>query len=246
MGCSAPKAAPVTPPPAPLAAAAPAPASAKGLQPVLVEPAIPAEAVATEIATTVTTSQDELISFVERTIGEGTLPPVATTSLAERGAWTTRLSLHEGTWTCLARRTQADERAAVMRSSKNGFLVVPIAWMAKVVSITGAKDDDARAWYQAMSQRIATAGRATGLARFANGNAEAILLELRPLDDTDIALVVKTQFMKAGEFTADAWGPVITGAERVRTSRMNGHSGVSIVDLLRELPRAKPTGTQAI
>lgn len=209
------------------------PVRALDFDPLLVEPA--REAVDDELTTIVTTSDDELIAFVERRTSPETL--AADSPLRERrptnGVQSTRIEMHDVA--CFARRTARDARGAIVRTSSHGFLIPPTTWMAEVVRLPGTTEDDARAWYKAMSQRLATSGRATGIAQFENGNAIAILLELRRVAPGDTELVAKTQFFKAGDYTVDAWGPVVRNARSVDTRAMNNHKGVSVFDLLRSL-----------
>jgi hypothetical protein len=192
-----------------------------------------------ELTTAVTTSGDELVASIERVTSPERLTPESRTSLLgppPSDAGTTETRVRMGSWTCFARRTSKDERAMVFRTSKHGFLVVPIAWLAEVVQLPGVKQDDARAWYSEMSGQLATSGRARGLVRFDNGNAVTVSLELHDLDRADDELIAETHFVKAGEYDPKTWGAVTGGAETVKTKAMNKHRGISVFDLLRKLP----------
>jgi hypothetical protein len=191
-----------------------------------------------ELGTVVTTNGAELIASIERATSperlsdaarESFLGPMSDSRLTE-----TRVRM--GSFTCFARRTPKDLRAALLRNSKQGFVVAPIAWLAEVVQLPGVKPDDLRAWYAELSRQLATAGRASGLARFDNGNATAVALELRDLDRTDVEIVAESRFMRAGAYDPQAWGAVIGGAQNVKTKAMNEHRGVSVFDLLRKRP----------
>ncbi|MGH7330073.1 MAG: hypothetical protein ACREJX_17140, partial [Polyangiaceae bacterium] len=97
-------------------------------------------------------------------------------------------------------------------------------------------------WYIAMSQRVATAGKASGIALFPNGNAMGIEIELDHPESGFDTVAPRLKFLRAGEYNADEWGLRIAG-EAVSIGKMNGHDGISIEDLLREqltpIPRAK-------
>ncbi|MFO0734320.1 MAG: hypothetical protein U0270_00500 [Labilithrix sp.] len=238
LGCAKPVPTKSPEPAPPVVPARPLPAAARlEFEPVLVDPAVGGEAVEDELTTVVTPSDDELVTFVERVTSPEKIAPDS--PLRGRrptdGVEATRIEMRRGTFACFARRTPRDARAAVIRSSSQGQLIPPLRWMAEVVRLPGATDDEARAWYKEMSRRIATTGRATGIARFDNGNAIAILIELRGVAPGDTELVAKTQFFEANAYSAEAWGPIVRGARSVETRKMNKHRGVSVFDLLRSL-----------
>lgn len=206
------------------------------------------EEVPDEVATVVTTSGDELVTFLERATSPEPLPVGAREGLRGVGPAAGRVAetqIAMKRWRCFARRTARDARAAALRVSNEGFLVVPLTWIEAVLQLHGVKAEDARPWYAAMSRRLATTGRARGLARYGNGNASAIDLELRAVGKTDAELVAVARFMKAGEYDPRAYPSIIDGVDGVTTKTMNDHDGVSVLDLLRALPAiASPGASQ--
>ncbi len=220
--------------------------------PIPVQPAPASPVVDVELSAVVTTSDDELVAFIERAMSPQPLSSSARSDLRRpppaNGARRTKIDMPQAAWTCFAQRTTRDGRAAVIRRSTEGFLAPPIAWVAEVVELPGAKEGDARAWYLEISRRIATTGHATGLVRFGNGNATAVLFELRAIEPNDTELVATSRFFKAGEYAPEKWGPIVDGADGIKTRKMNEHQGVSVFDLLRKLPSepkpgASPTST---
>ncbi len=120
----------------------------------------------------------------------------------------------------------------VMPRTTDDRLIVPVEWLHDVVTIGLADETAAHDWYVAMSQRLATAGKASGIALFPNGNAMGINIDLIHGEGDD-ELVARVKFLRAGEYKADEWGPRIEG-ESVANSKMNGHDGIRMEDLLRQ------------
>jgi hypothetical protein len=120
----------------------------------------------------------------------------------------------------------------VMPRSSEDHVIAPVAWLHDIVTIGLADETAAHNWYVAMSQRLATAGKASGVAVFSNGNAMGINIDLVH-DAGDDELVARLKFMRAGEYKVEEWGPRIDG-ESVANSKMNGHDGITMEDLLRQ------------
>lgn len=225
-GCGAP------PPPravtaAPPARPAPAPAPA------------PEEAPDVELTTTVTTHGDDLVAFLERATDGRTLPePTRSELLArrpQRGDRVTGFRIRTGPWTCFVQRAQRDDRATVVRTSPEGFLVVPIAWISDLLALPGPSREDVVAFYGALGRQLAKTGRASGLARFDNGNATELSLRLHELGEDDVEVVAERRFLRAGEYDPNAARVSIVGVQQVQTRARNRHRGVSAHDLLRTL-----------
>lgn len=233
-------------------AAAPPPPSAPTV-PTLVVPALTPAAPEAEpivdLPTLVTTHTDDLLGFLDRATSPSGVPAMSRGELAEpRPSISDRVTgmrIRTGPWTCFVRRTKNDDRAAVMRSSPEGFLVVPLAWIAEVLVLPGAREDDLRAFYIALQRQLARTGHASGLARFDNGNAMTLSLGLRDLGPVDVELYADSRFLRAGTFDANASPLVIDGADRVQTRAKNHHRGVSVHDLLRDLRTDKSIEPQS-
>ncbi len=109
------------------------------------------------------------------------------------------------------------------------------------------RDADASAWYRAISRRVGTSGRATGIVPFENGNAIAVLIEeQKSAQDNDVVLIATTRFMKASTFDPNAWGPSLRGAENVNTHKVCPHEGISAFDVVKKLAPNSKTGPGTI
>lgn len=204
-----------------------------------------AEPEVVELPTLVTTRSGDVVEFLESTTAPTGIPESAKADLAvarpSAAGRVDAIRVRTGTFACFVRRTASDDRAAVLRTSAQGFLVVPTSWLAAVVMLPGAKADDVHAFYVAMQRELAQRGRATGLARFANGNAVEVTLSLRDLGETDAELVAERRFLRAGDYDPTRARITVEAVDGVRTIAKNRHRGVSIHDLLRDLPVASET-----
>jgi hypothetical protein len=92
---------------------------------------------------------------------------------------------------------------------------------------------------------VGTAGHATGIVVFNNGDAEAVSLTLQPVPrvSNDVQLVATTRFLYAGSYTADEWGPRLGGSAGVSERKMNDHDGISLQDLLKSARATRTPGT---
>ena len=217
-------------------------------EPVLGEPVVDGAAVDADIDSITTTSSDELVQFVEhhipaeraRSDSAVLREPIAPT----RASFTVIKFVPEKKVAFIRRKT-GESNAFFVTKSARGYVIPPIAWLRMVVDLRAVPPADSDAWYRALSQRIASSGRASGIALFANGNAMAVVIDLRTAGENgDLQLAAQTKFFKAGQFSADGWGPKISGADGVTSRKMNGHEGISAEDILRKMhaPGA-PTGT---
>ena len=190
-------------------------------------------------ASYVTRDNDGLVAFIERQVGPENLyaanRAMLLTPMRKGQATLTKISFARGNKVAFVLRRPNESRAVVVSRSEAGHLVAPVSWMSLVVDVRGPSSDDLGTWYREMARRVATAGHATGIVQFANGNAVAVMVAVLrvPGDDADAQLAAVTRFMRAGSFSAEAWGPAVGGAARVSTKKMNGHDGVSICDVLR-------------
>ncbi|MEO7112697.1 MAG: hypothetical protein ABI183_19785 [Polyangiaceae bacterium] len=136
--------------------------------------------------------------------------------------------------------------ALVVRKNKT-FVIPPVEWMRAVLWFKDLDAATTRPFYVQMSMRLGTAGHASGIALFPNGNALGIVMEEQPSADGDVAVVVHTQFFKAGAFDANAWGPTLSTAHDVTNENGNGHNGLNARDLLRRFtsPNAPASSSPA-
>jgi hypothetical protein len=201
----------------------------------------------------VTTDGDALVGYIEQQVGRENLRDADRTMLRTRvpsgRTALSKLWFAHANKVVFVLRSPNEARAVVLPRSEAGHLVPPVSWMSLVLNVAGPPSDELGRWYREMARRIATAGRATGIVQFPNGNAMAVIVGVQPVpgDDADAQLVSVTRFMRAGSFAADAWGPAVSGAKDVTTKKMNGHDGVSIRDLLRSggTSAPPPTAVQA-
>lgn len=210
-----------------------------------VPPPAPAP-IPTALEMTAAPNRDELTAYVARVIGQPVPSSFAPGGFLERNEQrVSHFHSADGTWECVSRQTPDDQRVAVFHTSPRGFLLVPTAWLAKVISLPGTDAGDRDEWFRAMSRQLAATGQANGLARFFNGNAMAVHFELATVDDVDTELVASSRFMKAGQYYANTFGPAISGAQSMQTRNNRPHRGISVVDLLRELGPS-PSGAKPI
>jgi hypothetical protein len=139
------------------------------------------------------------------------------------------------------------KNAALVIRKKDSLLVPPVEWMRAVLWFKDVDAATARSFYVQMSVRLATSGRASGIALFGNGNALAIVMEEQRGEDNDIAIAARTQFMKAGTFDAKAWGPTVQTSQGVSNKDGVGHKGLNAKDFLKKLigssaPASSPPG----
>lgn len=216
----------------------PTPLSAN-FEPVLVRPTIAAEDVPDAPASYDAVDGDALVGFLDQQIGAKTLHDadrtMLRTPLPSGRAALSKLWFARVNRVVFVLRQHNKARAVLVPRSEDGNLVPPISWLSLVLNVTGPSSDELKAWYREMGRRIGTAGRATGIVQFTNGNAMAVIvaIEAVPGDDADAQLVAMARFMRAGSFVVDAWGPAVGGATDVGTNKMNGHDGISIRDVLR-------------
>lgn len=201
-------------------------------------------------ATTATLHADELVSFIDQSAGPDFLPPDVrrelTSGRGPKGDNAIETIVQRGEQRCFIRLTPRDGRAAVVPRSSRGFLMPSAAWMSAAVELVGGSTDGVQAFYGALGRRLGEAGRASGLARFDNGNAMVIDVELHDLEEGDVELIARSTFKRAGDYDPKAWEVTLDGATQVKTRSMNKHRGVSVFDMLRLLPPpAKPTPTSA-
>jgi hypothetical protein len=207
-------------------------------EPVLVDPTVPPEEIHDDADTFVTADGEAMVKFVAGRVGQENLGEQNRTLLRTRGprgsTALSRLWFTKVKKTAFVLRSEREARALVVDRAPNDNLVPPLPWMSLVLYVEGPSPTELGDWYRELARRVATAGRATGIVLFANGNAMAVGLEVQPVpgDDADIQIVARTRFMRAGSFTPDAWGPQIGGAGKVGTNKMNGHAGVSVRDIL--------------
>jgi hypothetical protein len=206
--------------------------------PALVQPTVAAEDVRDGPDTFSSADSNELIGFLEQQLGADNVPDATRDMLREpvpsgRTAFT-RIVPSKATRVAFVFRKTSETHALVISRTEAGNPIPPLSWVARVLSPAGAAQDDVSGWYRELSRRVATAGRATGLVQYDNGNALAVELTLEPVPDdpADIQLVARTHFLRAGSFSADAWGPVLKGATKTGTTKMNGHDGISVRDVL--------------
>jgi len=196
------------------------------------------------LASTVTTSSVDLVSFLESAARPAHIPESTRDDLMEgrplgRGH-VTAMRFRAGPWTCFVRRTQADDRATLLRTSPEGFLVVPVAWLSQVVKLRGANEDEAHTFFVEARRALARTGRSVSLARFRNGNAVEVALSLHDVGGSDVEVVAEQRFLRAGEY--DAGAPRIT-IDKLQTNARNDHRGISVQDLLRALPAPQNDAT---
>jgi hypothetical protein len=205
--------------------------------PILVDPVVPAEDVHDAADAFVAASGEELLRYVRELTGpEGAsdasrlLGPVPKGSAALSRLWFSRTKK-----VAFVLRTVGQAKAFVVNRGEGDALVPPIAWMSAALTVEGVRPNEVNAWYREMARRVATNGRATGIALAPNSNAIAIIVAVQPVpgDDADVQLVARTRFMHAGTFSAGMWGPALRGVTNVGTRKLNGHAGVSVRDILR-------------
>jgi hypothetical protein len=233
VACVAEAPAPKVPPPPPVVAVVDT-----GLQPVLVAPTVAAEDVLDD-SVFVSNNGDELVVFVEKLIAPRSLPDNARESIrvpaAHGTASDTRTDLSNN-YVVFSKRRETDCRVMVMKKSADGKVIPAVSWLAKAIDFPGASKEARVTWYREMGRRLATAGRASGIATFDNGNGMGIVLEMKPLPDSgDVEVWAQTRFFKKGEYQPAAWGPVLAGASQVTTNRVDKHQGVTAFDLLKQL-----------
>ena len=240
VGC-----APSPPPKAPIQTVA---GTQGDIEPEDVKPSLAAEDVPDDAPTFQSQSDDLLVGFVERRVGREHLDDANRSELRARAApgttTFTKLWLSHGHNVVFVLHTPTDVRATVIARTTDGGLVPSVAWVGLALKIDGAAPVDIASWYRELARRVATTGSATGIVLFTKGNATGVRLsiETTPGDEADVQLVARVRFLKDGTFNADAWGPKIQGVERLHTTVMNQHAGVSIKDLLRrgQVPAAAP------
>jgi hypothetical protein len=220
-------------------------------EPTLVIPTVPPEAIHDYADALVTTDGEALVQFVERRVGQDNVDAENREFLRTPGATGTttlkRIRFANAEKIAFVLRRGPEARALVVDRTEGDNLVVPIPWVALVLNVTGTNPDDLKTWQEEIARRVATAGRATGIVLFPNGNAMAVIVgvESVPGDDADTQLVALARFMKAGSYSPDTWGPKLNGGNDsvVSTRKMNGHAGVSARDILRTggSPATPPT-----
>ncbi|HEY2516079.1 MAG TPA: hypothetical protein VGI39_34645 [Polyangiaceae bacterium] len=235
---------PATPPRAPIETAGPL---RQDFDPISISPSIGLDEIHDDDPTIQTSNDDELLHFVERRLESDVVrggrlsahnrellltPPEPGRTVFTR-FWHGR-----GHNVVFSLRTPRDVRAIVVPRTISDRLVPSVAWMSLVFDVEGPSAADKAAWYREIARRVASGGRATGLVRFSNGNAIAVIvaLEPTPADDSDVQLVALSRPLQAGTYAGQDWGPQIVG-EGLSVKKMNGHEGVSIKDILRQMGR---------
>ncbi len=226
------------PPQTPSQVSLPDPASlSANFEPALVDPAVPAEDIHDDADVFVTTDVDALINFVEQgqeSVDEGNRSllraPVPNGIEAFTKFW-----FEKTRRVAFILRNARDARALVITRTGTDNLVPWISWISTVLQVEGSNPDELKTWYRELGRRLATAGRATAIVLFPNGNAMPVIVGVvsAPGNEADVQLVALTRFMPAGSYAADAWGPKLNGATHVTTRKMAGHAGVSVRDFLR-------------
>jgi hypothetical protein len=111
--------------------------------------------------------------------------------------------------------------------------ILPVEWLRAVISFKGVDEKTSRPWYVGMSQRLAVAGRSSGIVIFDNGTAAGVLMEARgEVGGDDLTVMAHTEFFPVGGFDVSAWGPMIKNVKGVLTKNGDGHAGVDARDLL--------------
>lgn len=137
------------------------------------------------------------------------------------------------------------KNAALVVGKKDKLIITPVEWMHAVIWFKDVDATVSRPFYVQMSTRLATAGHASGIALFANGNALGIVMDEQRGDDADIAIIAQTQFMKAGSFDAKAWGPSIKVSQGVSNKDGIGHKGLNTRDFLKKVVSSSTPGSSS-
>jgi hypothetical protein len=112
--------------------------------------------------------------------------------------------------------------------------IIPVDWLRAVIAFKDADEKLSRAWYVAMSQRLAVAGRACGILIFDNGTAAGVNIEAHGESENDLVVVARTKFFPVDGFDASAWGPSVQNVKGVVTKNGDGHLGIDSRDLLSQ------------
>jgi len=221
----------------------------KSFDPIIVEPAVPAEAISDDADVMVATTDDVIIKFTSERAGSrparGTRDALEHHPAEHGRYWFSKTTTAGDDKAVFVLRRESDTRAIIVQQ-RDELLVPPVSWIALALRVSNVAPDDVKAWQRELGRRVATKGRATGIVLFPNGNAQAVILAEEPVEDAvnDIRLAAKIRFMKAGTFAPDAWGPklVATDTTKVSTTNMNGHDGISLHEMLVKVPGpAAPT-----
>ncbi len=124
--------------------------------------------------------------------------------------------------------------AGLALSMSESRQIIPVDWLRAVVAFKVADEKLSRAWYVAMSQRLAVAGRACGILIFDNGTAAGVNIEAHGESENDLVVVARTKFFPVGGFDASVWGPSVQNVKGVVTKNGDGHLGIDSRDLLSQ------------
>ncbi len=206
--------------------------------PISVQPTVTADRVPETFDYFFGTDPESFIAAANERLSPTKLPAPAHAAIhtqAERGY---RMLLRFQGWSVgrdlFAEKIRGGLVGVIVPRSSEGHLIVPVEWMRRVISIGFADPLAMHDWYVAMIERVATVGKASGIAVLHNGDAMGIEIDLTRVQQTsDCELVVHRKALHAGEYRVEEWGPRIDG-EAVSLGTMNGHDGISMEDLLRE------------
>ena len=125
--------------------------------------------------------------------------------------------------------------AIAVDMSADNRQILPVEWLRAVIAFKGVDEKASRPWYVGMSQRLAVAGRSSGIVIFDNGTAAGVNMEARgEVGGEDLTVTARTEFFPVGGFDVSAWGPVIKNVKGVLTKNGVGHVGIDAHDLLSQ------------
>ena len=228
-----------------------APHGANRVEPALVVPTVPPTAVTEDLDEFGATDGDAFVRMVSAHIGTE-LPKEVSEEIRKPGPTetdrvrddTVKLNGVSPAKIVYVKRHANDYRGATITFSDAGFAIPPTAWIQAVIEPLGADPAALTSWYRDMAQRLATAGRASGLILSPNGDALAVVLSVTEVPtEQDLVLSAHTQLFRAGSFDGNAWGPSVAAPGPTLGVEERGHGGVTVGDMLRRMLPNQPASS---